>query len=136
MVWQVKHCCMKIALPFSTLASLSLGPIGGSSAGCAPAAASGARLGHGDRRLLQLVRITSAFDTLPTTIANSAEARKQPAIVLKLAIVRSRPANFFGRCCSTPAARSVVSDRAPRASRGGTSQVPDFARFFGFCRAD
>ena len=30
---------------------------------------------------------TRAFDTLPTTIANSAEARKQPAIVLKLAIV-------------------------------------------------
>ena len=38
---------------------------------------------------------TSAFDTLPITIANSAEARKQPAIVLKDAIEISPRNSFF-----------------------------------------
>src|SRR5436190_22017608 len=91
MVWQVKHCCLNSASPCWTLASLSLGPIGGSSAGFAAQAATGAASATAIAGFSSGCTLTSAFDTLPTTIANSAEARKQPAMVLQLAIVGSRP---------------------------------------------
>src|SRR5262245_37302705 len=91
MVWQVKHCCWNSALPLSTLASLSLGPIGGSSAaGVVAVAMADPSSLTGIAGFSGACGLTRALETLPTTIAKSAEARKQPAIVLKLAIVGSR----------------------------------------------
>src|SRR4029077_16519519 len=83
-VWQVKHCFWKIALPASTLAPASLGPIGGSSAAgaAAVAAPSGASSLTASAGFSSLCGCTRALETLPTTIANRAEARTQPATVL------------------------------------------------------
>src|SRR5438132_392623 len=103
-VWHWKHCCTNSALPCSTLASLSLGPIGASSAGAADAV-SGAASETAIAGFSGMCGATRALDTLPTTIANSAEARKQPAIVLKLAIVASRSPQTF----------SVVAVARPKA---------------------
>jgi len=72
----VKHCCWNSALPFSTLASLSLGPIGGSSAaGAAEAVSGGASLTAIAGFSSGWVE-TRALETLPTTIAKRAEAKK------------------------------------------------------------
>src|SRR5215468_3326188 len=96
MVWQVKHCFWKIALPASTLALASLGPIGGSSAaGAAAAVWVGASSSTASAGFSSLCACTTASEILPTTIAKRAEARMQPATVLKLAIVGARSAQNF-----------------------------------------
>ncbi|MCX7363012.1 MAG: hypothetical protein NTV97_14320 [Alphaproteobacteria bacterium] len=81
---------MKTALPASALAPASFGSIGASSAGAAAAAVSGTASVTAIAGLSSLCGWTRAFDTLPSTIAKRAEARTQPATVLKLAI--SEPA--------------------------------------------
>src|SRR5579864_1484882 len=88
MVWQVKQSFWKSSLPCSTLALASLGPIGGSSAAAGAAAVSvDAPSATAMAGFSRCSGETTALDTLPTTIAKSADARKQPATVLKLAIV-------------------------------------------------
>src|SRR5580704_5088594 len=127
MVWQVKHCFMKIALPASTLALASKGSIGGSSsAGAAAAVSVGASSATANAGFSSLCTGTTALETLPTTIAKSAEARTQPATVLKLAIVKSQSAKNSGRCCSMPACRPVVSDRRVWLARRNVASL-------GFC---
>ena len=99
-------------------------------AGAAALAAAGAASATAMCGLSGMCGCTTALETLPTTIAKRAEARTQPATVLKLAIrVRSRSGNIFGRCCSTPLAPSVVSDRRLSLARRNVAS-PGFSGVF------